>query len=188
MKMLRKGIKNLSLATALTLGLSLASTQAQALVLTTLAAVGHSHHNGANPHNYHAEIGIGFGLSFLFLFVFPPVGLILDEQGPAGMSEARDNLYSQIPFLKGTTEGKEIERAIAKRIEMIRSSVFNSREEETVVERAKKALESSSDFRLDETAGTVSLVFNMDWVENLLGDGEYNQDQIRLAVAKLSHF
>lgn len=188
MKVFGNYMKKLTIAGALSLGLALASTQASALILSTVGAV--AHHRPGHPHHtdHHLSIGLGFGLGFLFLFVFPPVGLLLDEKGPAGLDTVRENLYRTLPFLKGTTEAREIEKMIAKRVTQIRDEVYNSTTTETVFERVKSTLESKDDFKVDEKAQTVWVKLDQDKIQDLLSDGDYSQEQIDLALATLAKF
>ncbi len=179
-------LRKVSLAAVTTLGLTFASTQASALIITGIDAAAH-HHRGY-PCNHHPELGLGLGFGVLFLFLLPPVGIILDAQDVKGMAQVRVNLYEFLPFLKGTAEGKEIEKSIANRINELRTEVQNSKAEGKIVDRAKNVVVSQGDFKIDDQSQTLSIKLDADWVKKLLSDGDFNNAQIETAVHVLGQF
>ncbi len=183
-----------SVAATLSLGLSLASTQASALVIATATA---AHHLGHVPHHpghhtsHHgacaAGVGVTLGLGFAFMFLCWPVGVLLDgEQGQGIKVEAQKNLYSHLPFLKGTQEGIDIEKFISNRIAEVSKDISVSDQDVT-----DQAITKHADFQIaknEDGSQNLCIVFPAKWIEEKLNDGEYTREQIDQAIEFLTKF
>lgn len=194
MKTILKRAKVFSVATTLSLGLSLASSQASAMVIATAVAahhVGHVPHAAGHHGTHHhgacaAGAGVTMGVGFALLFFCWPVGVLLDGDRGQGINvEGQRNLYANLPFLKGTQEGVDIEHFISQRVNEV-SKDFTGGDED-----ADKVLAQHSDFQItknEDGSQHLAIALPARWVEDKLSDGEYTQQQIDQAVKYLSSF